>query len=158
MIVSVIFWSCNGSSKNEPKKDVINSEISVLDTKDAMMTKLAEYKITIPEDMIFRSVEKQVYLNQDFEETDTYLVYFDGENIDEVKKEELWKWYNDQREVLGNNGWKEKSYEQDKEIMGGGTYNQAIMVKESENCTLDMRLSFTDNNASISIHPKYEIK
>jgi len=158
LIVSATIWSCNSSEKNESKKEGVNKEIIVLDHKDAMMTKLAEYKITIPEEMIFRSIDKQVYLSEDFEEKDTYLVYFDGEDIDEGKKGELLKWYNDQREILKNDGWKENDYEKDIEMMGGGTYSQSILVKESENCTLDMRLSFMDNGASISIHPKYEIR
>lgn len=131
---------------------------SVLDTKDAMMAKLAEYKITVPEDMVFRSVDKQVYLSKNFENEDTYLVYFDLEYKDPAKKNELLKWYNDQRQILKDNGWTEKSYEKEKEIMGGGTYDQSILVKESENCTLDMRISFDDTGSSISIHPKYEIK
>jgi len=158
LIVSVIFWSCNRSPKNEGEKNDIIPETSVLDSKDAMMAKLAEYKIVIPEDMIFRSVDKQVDLNKDFEEVDTYLVYFDSENLNDVLKEELLKWYDDQRKVLKDDGWKEQSYEQDIEIMGGGSYRQAILVKESENCTLDIRLGFMDNSSSISIHPKYEIE
>ncbi len=74
------------------------------------------------------------------------------------KKDELLKWFNDQRQILKDNGWIEKSYEKDKEIMGGGTYDQSILVKESENCTLDMRITFNDAGSSISIHPKYEIR
>lgn len=131
---------------------------SVLDSKDAMMAKLAEYKITIPGDMVFRSVDKQVYLNKDFEEADTYLVYFDIEYKDEAKKDELLKWYNDQRQILKDNGWTEKTYEKDIEILGSGTYDQSVFVKESENCTLDMRITFSDTGSTIIIHPKYEIK
>ena len=152
----------SSKEKTEPaaKTEVETKEVkkNVLDTKDAMMAKLAEYKITVPEDMVFRSVDKQVYLNKDFEETDTYLVYFDLKYKDQAKKDELLKWYNNQRQILKDDGWIEKTYEKDHEMMAGGTYDTSILVKESENCTLDMRITFSDRGSSISIHPKYEIR
>lgn len=40
--------------------------------------------------------------------------------------------------------------------MGGGTTNKVVLVKDSENCTLDIRLVFNDKRSSLSIHPKYE--
>lgn len=149
-----------GCSKDSAKEEVETKVIkkSVLNTKDAMMAKLADYKITVPHTMVFRSVDKQTYLNKDFEESDTYLVYFDIAYKDKAKKDELLKWYNGQRSVLKNNGWTEKTYDKDKEIMGGGSYDQSVLVKASENCSLDMRLSFSDNGSTLSIHPKYEIK
>ncbi|MGD9158572.1 MAG: hypothetical protein PVG39_09210 [Desulfobacteraceae bacterium] len=131
---------------------------TVLDTKDTMMAKLNEYKITVPEDVVFRSVDKQVYLDKDFEEKDTYLVYFDIKYQDQAKRDELLKWFNDQRQTLKDNGWVEKSYEKDDEMMGGGTSDRSVLVKESENCTLDIGITFNDTGSTIIIHPKYEIK
>lgn len=163
IIISALIVSCGGSpdkeenAKNKDVKEEAKSETVVLDSKDAMMAKLAEYKISIPENMVFRKVEKQVYLDKDFEERDTYLVYFDSKDNENVNRDELLEWYNSQRDILKNNGWTEESNEEDIEMMGGGSYNKAILVNESENCTLDIRLGL-DGGYSISIHPKYEIK
>lgn len=160
VIFTVFTLGCSRDSSTDSSKEKAEPPVTktVLDTKDAMLAKLAGYKISIPEGMVFRSVDKQVYLNKDFEETDTYLVYFDIKYQDKAQKDKLSAWFNDQRTILKNNGWTEKVHEKDKEIMGGGTYDQSVFVKESENCTLDMRLSFTDTVSTLSIHPKYEIK
>jgi hypothetical protein len=164
VIISALLVSCGGSSgkvEKENKEDIKEegkSEIVVLDSEDAMMAKLAEYNITIPENMILRTVEQQVYLDENFEEKETYLVYFDSKDSENVNSDELLEWYNSQRDILKNSGWTEESNEEDLEIMGGGTYNKAVLVNESENCTLDMRLGISDEGYTISIHPKYEIK
>lgn len=159
LIISIIFGMACGNSSNENTTQhgqaAAPGKKAVLETEDAMMARLAEYKITIPEGMIFRSVDKQAYLNKDFEETDTYLVYFDTR---EPKKEELLSWFTNQRAVLTGDGWTEKTFEKDLEILGGGSYDRSVFVKESENCTLDMRVSYTDEGSTISIHPKYEIR
>ncbi|MFP4489019.1 MAG: hypothetical protein ACLFN1_06915 [Bacteroidales bacterium] len=157
MIFSVIICSCGGSSTNEDKKDDAIPEKTVLDTREAMMAKLAEYQITIPEDMVFREIEKQVYLSKDFEDTDTHIIHFSINDKDKVNKDELTEWYNNQRKILKDQGWVEKTYDKDKEMMGGGSYSVSVLEKKSENCVLDIRLVFNDNGSSIIIHPKYEI-
>ncbi|MCF8222967.1 MAG: hypothetical protein K9J25_07445 [Bacteroidales bacterium] len=158
MIISVLAVSCGGSPSND-KEDKNNEpapEKIILDSKEAMMSKLDGYNITIPGEMVFRSVDKQVYLDKDFEEKDTYLIYFDTKEGEEVKKEELLNWFNSQIDNLKNKGWTVKTNEKDKEMIGGGTTNQVVLVKDSENCTLDIRLGFNDERSSLSIHPKYE--
>ena len=93
IILTFISLGCGKDSSEEKTEKAVETKtktaeikISVLDTKEAMMVKLAEYKITVPGDMVFRSVDKQVYLTKDFEEKDTYLVYFDIKYKDRTKK------------------------------------------------------------------------
>ncbi len=97
IIFTFFALGCSNDSSGEKteSKTVTTSETAaettkvqktVLDNRDAMMAKLREYKITVPEDLIFRSVDKQKYLDKNFEEKDTYLVYFDVKYQDQSKK------------------------------------------------------------------------
>lgn len=149
-------FACSGDSSKE--KPAAQGKKVVLDTEDAMMAKLAEYKIAIPDGMVFRSVDKQTYLDADFEEADTYVINFDMTYEGGSKKDELLNWFDNQRTILKNNGWTETSYEPDTEMMGGGTYDTAIFRKESESCTLLLRVGFSEDGASIHVNPKYEKK
>lgn len=163
MIIPIIMASCNSSStkedtNTEESKNENVSSVLVLDNQDAMMAKLAEYEITIPEEMVFRSVDKQIYLTEDFEEDETYVISFDILDPEKINREELLQWFLEQRETLKNNGWTEESFEKEVEKIGGGLSNRTILKKNSENCTLDISLSYHDEGSTIIIHPLYEEK
>lgn len=158
IILSIFVWSCGNTTSEKNNSDKAEKKI-VLDTKESMLAKLNEYKINIPEEMTFRSVDMQVYLNKDFEEDTSHIIYFDMKDIDESKESELSQWYDNQLKTLTDDGWNVNKEVKDKEMISGGIYNNCILMKESENCTLSIGISFNgEGGSTINVAPRYEIR
>ena len=107
----------------------------------------------------FSATGTGIYLNKDFEEDTSHIIYFDMKDIDESKESELSQWYDNQLKTLTDDGWNVNKEVKDKEMISGGIYNNCILMKESENCTLSIGISFNgEGGSTINVAPRYEIR
>ncbi|MCK4979522.1 MAG: hypothetical protein KAS62_03955 [Candidatus Delongbacteria bacterium] len=144
VLFSIFVWSCGGNSekdtktKTEKPKQVEVKKYSI-DTEEGMMKKLQEFKIKIPENLVFVEVAKG-YGNK-------YTVKFKAENIDDAARKQLDEWYAKQIADLIADGWeKAKHGSTENETTMGIVANSHIFYKpKGGKSSLKHALSFTSN-------------
>ena len=158
IILTVFICSCGGGSTDEKKESAETKTVAkklVLDTKEAMMAKLQEFNVIIPDSMIFGRIEMKPYLNKKYEEDTTYMIYFSIKDLDVATKDSLYAWYDKQFSELVAKGWTEVEYRKDEEMMGGGVYSTFSLTKNSEDCELKIGISYSDNNCTVHVSPRF---
>lgn len=154
-IVVLSFGGCSKSKNVSEKTDEPKVEI-VLDTKEAITMKLAEMNINVPEKMLFKNLQKSPYLDKDYNEAISHVIYFQIDNIDEATKNEMYDWHDSQFSKLVADGWTENSYRKNVEMVSGGVFSSYTLTKASIDCKIRINISYnSENNCSISINPQF---
>ncbi len=116
----LIISSCGGSAEQkEDAKDETKKETKKLSksTKEGMMAILDASGIEVPEELQYESVKKK---------TDSYVITFIKEDVDEETMLKLEEWFTNHINKLVDDGWK-KMVVRDNETIFGVTINEIIM-------------------------------
>lgn len=120
-VLFVIMYSCGGSveQKEDPKKEETKKEIKKLSksTKEGMMAILDESDIKVHAKLEYDTIEKK---------SNSYVIRFIAENIDEETNIKLDEWYMSQIKALEESNWR-KVVVVNNEKMAGIVFNEIIM-------------------------------
>lgn len=162
IILSIFLVSCGGD-KSDKKKDSAKAEssveIAVLDTQEAMVNKLKELNVMIPEGLNFRDIKESPFLDKNYDQQMAHTIYFNADTVNETKKAELDSWLEKQFTTLTSDGWTEKDNRKDQEMMGGGVYSTFAVTKTLKgniDCKLTVGTSYnSEKRYTIHASPKF---
>lgn len=121
VVIFFIIYSCGGSpeQKEDSKQDETKKETKKLSksTREGMMAILNASDIKVPDGFEYDTVEKK---------TDSYVIRFVNENVDDETKAQIDEWYWNQINQLEESKWK-KVVIRENEKMFGAVYNEIIM-------------------------------
>ena len=124
LLFSLTLYSCGGGStqKESETKEVKKEKRLSLSTKEGMMQLLDQCNIKLHDALEFLEVKKK---------SNSYVISFTANEVDEAKNEEMNKWFLGEVEKLESKGWK-KHVNVNNEEMFGSLVNSLILLKPKD--------------------------